>query len=87
MAVGGCAGVVDGASVALAASFRTWDLWARIMFPRRFVGNEYFVTMRVWDLLLVWCIWIWIWDWGCSLLPAVGAVSYTHLTLPTTPYV
>lgn len=64
IAVGGCAGVVDGASVALAASFRAWDLWARIMFPRRFVGNEYFVTMRVWDLLLVWWIWIGIWDWG-----------------------
>lgn len=48
-----CAGVVvEEASVAL-AFFRTWDLWARITFPRRFVGKLYFVTIRVWEVCLL----------------------------------
>lgn len=48
------------------------------MFPRRFVGNEYFVTMRVWDLL-VWCIWSWIWDSGCFIVARCGGTRCGRL--------
>ena len=69
----GCAGVVDEASAPLAASLRTFDLWARIRFPRRFVGKLYFVTIRVWGGLIVSLVGL-----GLELLWGLGFAVGVH---------